>query len=224
MDAVGRRSRNLTDMASLNQIVYNIAEIANDSTNSVLIERLKFMVEYYRALFLRRDAERNFNIPDQNVTTLSYETEWVSAVEACGVALPCQILRTTEPVPPAVALKGKSGFYYVGPAGGAESYQYVTAEQVPYSVVGKFSGNVPKYYYKNGYIYIINSSAQCIEVRLVAEAPVTGGNAAGAGTTCIDSDAEYPITGDMIQRITEAIFKNELAAQRPNDDEQIEIK
>ena len=211
-------------MASLNQIVYNLAEQAGDSTNTVLLERLKFMVEYYRALFIRRDSERNFNMPDKLTQTLSYEMEWVSAVEACGVALPCQILRTKELVPPPVNIKNASGFLYVGAADGQESYQYVTAEQVPYSLFGKFSGNAPKYFYKNSRIYLVNSAAMCIDIKMIAESPVTGGLAGGGGVICLDPDAEYPLTMDMTQRVTEAIMKNELQIQRPGDNEQIEIK
>ena len=211
-------------MASLNQIVYNLAEQAGDPTNTVLVERLKFMVEYYRALFIRRDAERNFSIPERASQNLEFQMEWVSAAEACGIALPCQILRTVERVPAPVNLKGQSGFLYVGAPGGQESYQYVTEQQVPYSLFGKFTGTEPKYFYKNSRIYIVNSSIQCINVKLVAEAPVTGGIAGGGGVTCLSPDAEYPIAGDMIQRVSEAIMKNELQMQRPNDDEQIEIK
>ena len=211
-------------MASLNQIVYNLAEQANDPTNQVLIERLKFMVEYYRALFLRRDAERNFNIPDQNVQDLSYEMEWVSAIEACGIALPCQILRTKELVPTPVNTKGKSGFLYVGTPDGNESFQYVTESQVPYAVVGKFTGKQPKYFYKNSRIYLVNSSTMCIDVKMIVEAPVTGGLAGGGGVTCLSPDAQYPITMDMVARVTEAIFKNELARYVNDNDEQIEIK
>lgn len=211
-------------MASLNQIAYNLATQAGDATNPVLVERLKFMVEYYRALFLRRDAERNFNVPDKNVQNLSYEMEWVSSVEACGIALPCQMLRTKELVPAPVNMKGKSGFMYVGTPDGTESFQYVMEEQVKFAVTGKFTGNHPKYFYKSGRIYLANSATMCIDVKMVVEAPVTGGVAGGGGVTCLDPDAEYPMTMDMVQRVTEAIFKNELQAMRPSDDEQIEIK
>ena len=211
-------------MASLNQIVYNLAEQAKDPTNQVLVERLKFMVEYYRALFLRRDAERNFNMPDKNTQHLTFEMEWVPSVEACGVALPCQFLRTKEMVPAPLNAKGKSGFLYVGTPDGTESFQYVVEGQVPYAVTGKFSGSQPKYFYKNSRIYLVNSSTMCIDVKLIAESPVTGGLAGGGGVTCLDPDAEYPITMDMVQRVTEAIFKNELSNYRPTDNEQIEIK
>lgn len=211
-------------MASLNQIVYNLAEQADDPTNQVLIERLKFMVEYYRALFLRRDSERNFNVPDKNVQNLDYEMEWVSSVEACGIALPCQMLRTKKLVPAPINTKGKSGFLYVGTPDGNESFQYVTEAQVPYALTGKFTGNQPKYFYKNGHLYLANSSTMCIEVKMIVEAPVTGGVAGGGGVTCLSPDDDYPITMDMVQRVSEAIFKNELARYRPEQNEQVEIK
>ena len=211
-------------MASLNQIVYNLADKAGDATNPVLQERLKFMVEYYRALFIRRDSERNFNVPDKNTQNLEYEMEWVSAVEACGIALPCQMLRTKKTVPAPINTKGASGFLYVGTPDGQESFQYVVEGQIPYALTGKFTGRQPKYFYKNGHLYLANSSTMCIEVKMVAEAPVTGGIAGGGGVTCLSPDDDYPITMDMVQRVTEAIFKNELAQYRPTTNEQIEIK
>jgi hypothetical protein len=211
-------------MASLNQIVFNLANQAGEPNNTVLQERLKFMVEYYRALFIRRDSERNFNVPDKFTQTLTYEMEWVSAVEACGVALPCQILRTKELVPPPVNLKNASGFLYVGAVDGQESYQYVTAEQVPYSMFGKFSGNQPKYFYKYSRLFLVNSSAMCIDVKMVVESPATGGLAGGGGVICLDPNAEYPITMDMVSRVSEAIMKNELQMKRPSDDEQITLE
>lgn len=208
-------------MASLNQIVYNLAEAAGDATNTVLIERLKFQVEYYRALLIRRDSVQNFNIPDALTTTITYNMEWVNAVEGCNVALPCQILRTTEQVPTPVNTKNASGFLYVGAVDGQESYQYVSAEQLVYALTGKFTGNSPKYFYSGGYIYTVNSSAMCIDVKMVVEAPVTGGS---SGSPCIDPDDEYPITMDMVQRVTQSILAGELRVHRADDDEQIEIK
>lgn len=211
-------------MASLNQIVFNIAEAAGEPNNTVLQERIKFMVEYYRALFIRRDSAQNFNVPDAMTTTRTYDMQWVNAVEGCNVSLPCKVLRTTDLVPAPLNMKNASGFLYVGAVDGQESYQYVTPEQLRYALSGKFTGNTPKYFYSGGYLYVANSSAMCIDVKMVAESPVTGGPQGGGGVTCISPDEEYPITMDMIQRVTQAIMGTELQLFRPDNDEQIDLK
>lgn len=210
-------------MASLNQIVYNIASLHGDPTDIELINRLKFQVEYHRALLIRRDSAQVFNVPDQMTTTLRYEMELVDAVEGCDVALPCKFLRTTLPVPTPLNIKGAGGFFYVGAVDGQQGYQYVTQESLLYALTGKFSGGSPKFFYSGGYIYTVNSSAMCIDVKMVVESPVTGGPG-GGGVTCIDPDAEYPITLDMIARVTQSILATEFSAQRPPDDEQIEAE
>lgn len=210
-------------MATLNQIAFNIANAAGKNTDPVFVNRIKFQIEYFRALFLRRDAERNFGIPDAFVQTRVLDMEWVPAVEACGVSLPCQILKSKEKICTPINLKGQTGFVYVGAVGGSESFQYVSPEQVVYALQSKFTGNQTKYFYKDGYVYVTEGSPMCVEVRMACESPATGGEEGVEGLGCIDHDAEYPVTMDMVQRITEAIL-NQLQADTLQDNGQVEIE
>lgn len=211
-------------MATLNEIAFNIAGAVGKNTDPVFINRIKFQIEYFRALFLRRDAQTNFNIPDAFIQTLTLEMEWVDAVSACGVSLPCKILKTIKKVCPPVNLKGKSGFNYVGTPGGGEGFQYVTPEQLPYALSGKFTGKAPKYFYKDGHIYVTEGAPMCIEVRVACETPATGGeNTGDTEGGCLDHDAPYPITLDMVQRVTEAVI-NQLQADILQGNEQVEIE
>tara|TARA_B100001093_G_scaffold518984_1_gene605874 strand:- start:3887 stop:4519 length:633 start_codon:yes stop_codon:yes gene_type:complete len=210
-------------MATLNQIAFNIANAAGKNTDPVFVNRIKFQIEYFRALFLRRDAERNFGIPDAFVQTRVLDMEWVPAVEACGVSLPCQILKSKEKICTPINLKGQTGFVYVGAVGGSESFQYVSPEQVVYALQSKFTGNQTKYFYKDGYLYVTEGSPMCVEVRMACESPATGGEEGVEGLGCIDHDAEYPVTMDMVQRITEAIL-NQLQADTLQDNGQVEIE
>mgnify|MGYP003132411662 CR=1 FL=1 len=210
-------------MATLNQIAFNIANAAGKNTDPVFVNRIKFQIEYFRALFLRRDAERNFGIPDAFIQTRVLDMEWVPAVEACGVSLPCQILKSKEKICTPINLKGQTGFVYVGAVGGSESFQYVSPEQVVYALQSKFTGNQTKYFYKDGYLYVTEGSPMCVEVRMACESPATGGEEGVEGLGCIDHDAEYPVTMDMVQRITEAIL-NQLQADTLQDNGQVEIE
>lgn len=210
-------------MATLNEIAYNIAGAVGKNTDPVFINRIKFQIEYFRALFLRRDAQTNFNIPDAFIQTLVLDLEWVNAIDACGVSLPCKLLKTKEKVCPPINLKGKSGFNYVGVPGGGEGFQYVTSEQLEYALTGKFTKRTPKYFYKDGYLYIANHSGMCIEVRVACEMPGTGGDIDVTETGCVDHDSQYPITLDMVQRVTEAVI-NQLQSDLLQNNDQVEIE
>ena len=61
-------------MATLNEIVYNIALQVEKPDDTVLLERLKFMVGYYRAQFIRQDQKRNHSIPSQFIQKLDEVT------------------------------------------------------------------------------------------------------------------------------------------------------
>jgi len=209
-------------MATLNQIAYNIAGAVDKNTDPVFINRIKFQIEYYRALMLRRDAAGSFNIPDAFIQTTTVELEWVDAVNACGVNLPCKILKSTQMLCNPINLKGQAGFIYVGAVGGGQSYQYVTSEQLIYALSSKWTGGQPKYFFKDSYLYITEGAPMCVEVRMACESPATGGEEGVPGLSCLDHDSEYPITMDMIQRVTEAILQ-QLQADTLQDNDKVEI-
>jgi hypothetical protein len=210
-------------MATLNQIAFNIAGAVDKNTDPVFINRIKFQIEYFRALFLRRDAQTNFNIPDAFVQTSTVEMEWVDAVAACGVSLPCKILKSKEKLCTPINLKGQSGFVYVGAPGGGQSYQYVAPEQVVYAITSKWTKGQPKYFFKDRYLYITEGAPMCVEVRMACESPATGGEDGVANLGCLDHDAEYPMTMDMTQRVTEAIL-GQLQADMMQDNDQVETE
>jgi hypothetical protein len=209
-------------MPTLNQIAYNIAGAVDKNTDIVFINRLKFQIEYFRAVFIRNDAQQNFNIPDALVQTNTVELEWVNAVDACGVSLPCKILKSKNKLCTPINLKGQTGFVYVGAVGGGESYQYVSPEQLVYSLSSKWTGSYPKYFFKDNYLYVTEGAPMCIEVRMACESPATGGEPGVPDLGCLDHDEEYPITMDMVQRITEAILA-QLQADTLQENDQVEI-
>jgi len=209
-------------MPTLNQIAYNIAGAVNKNTDIVFINRLKFQIEYFRAAFIRSEAQQNFNIPDALIQTNIVELEWVNSVEACGVNLPCKILKSKNKLCTPINLKGQTGFVYVGAVGGGESYQYVSPEQLVYALSSKWTGSHPKYFFKDNYLYVTEGAPMCIEVRMACESPATGGEEGVPNLGCLDHDEEYPITMDMVQKITEAILA-QLQADTLQENDQIEI-
>lgn len=224
-------------MATLNQIAFNIAEAADQETNTVLINRIKFMVEYYRSLFLRRDAARGVKISDVYTQSVSYDLTLIENITDCsgevaagyeyiqscisggsGATATSTLHVTTTQVPEPVNFNTVEPFLSVTSVGYGQDFQFVNPEAVMFSLSSRWTAAMPKYYYLNGYIYVINAPKDCIVVRMVVESPTTG------TTSCIDPDAEYPISLDMVQRITQAILGAELRMNTSNDDEQITIE
>jgi hypothetical protein len=208
-------------MATLNQIAYNIAGAVDKNTDPVFINRIKFQIEFFRAALLRADAQAGGGVAESAIQTRILDMEWVPAIEACGVSLPCKILKSKDKVCQPIAFNGHNGFVYVGAVGGGQSYQNVTSEQLVYALSSKWTKSQPKYFFKDDYLYVTEGAPQCLEVRMVCESPATGGDADGVG--CLDHDAEYPASMDLVQRITEAIL-NGLQADTFQDNDQVEIE
>lgn len=224
-------------MATLNQIAFNIAEASDQENNTVLINRIKFMVEYYRSLFLRRDSARGINISDVYTQSVSYDLVQIENITDCsgevaagyeyiqsclaggdGTASTSTLHVTTTRVPEPVNFNTVEPFISVTSVGYGQDFTFVNPEAVMFSLSSRWTAAMPKYYYLNGYIYVINAPKDCIVVRMVVESPTIGGSA------CLSPDEEYPISLDMVQRITQAILGTELRMNTSNDDEQITIE
>ena len=224
-------------MATLNQIAFNIAEASDQENNTVLINRVKFMVEYYRSLFLRRDAARGVNISDVYTQSVTYNLTQIENITDCsgevaagyeyiqsclaggdGTTSTSTLHVTTTPVPEPVNFNTVEPFISVTSVGHGQDFTFVNPEAVMFSLSSRWTAAMPKYYYLNGYIYVINAPKNCIVVRMVVESPTTG------GTSCLSPDEEYPVSLDMVQRITQAILGTELRMNTSNDDEQVTIE
>lgn len=214
-------------MATLNEIVYNIATQVEKADDAILLERLKFMVGYYRAQFIRQDQRRNHSLPSQFVQSLEcLEMEQANAMECCTVEdIGCEVWRTKKTLPRTVRIYDGQEFVYVGTVDGKEPYQRTTSVQVAYAAYSKWSGNQPKYIYKNDRIYVMNARPAEILVKGVFEQPQEL-----AGYLCCDNtavyteDKQYPMSLDMTQRITQSILSNEMQLEnRQNDSDEVQL-
>lgn len=224
--------------ASLNQIAFNIAEAVGEAKNTVLINRIKFMVEYYRALLLRRDVDRGVHINDSYVEEHTFQLTELSTITDCdnaeiaagfeyiqscasggdGSTATSTLHVTTTQVPTPINLKGTDAFISVTSPGNGIDFQYVKKEQVFFSLQSRYTAAMPKYYYLGGYIYVVNAPSDCINVRLISESPTTGTG------SCINPNDDFPITLDMVQRVTQAILSTELRGNTSNDDEEVKLQ
>ena len=214
-------------MATLNEIVYNIALQVEKADDAVLLERLKFHVAYYRAQFIRQDQKRNHSLPSQFVQKLDcLEMEEANAMECCTVEdIGCTVWRTKKTFPRPVRIYDCSEFGYVGTVDSKQPYQRTTGVQAEYAAHNKWTSSQPRYIYANDRIYVLNARPSKILLKGIFEQPQDL-----AGYTCCDNtaafseDKQYPISMDMVQRVTQSILSTEMQLEnRQNDSDEVQL-
>lgn len=217
-------------MATLNEIVYNIALQVEKADDTVLLERLKFMVGYYRAQFIRQDQKRNHSIPPQFIQKLDEVTmSKQPAVDGLTtIDFGCDVWRSAQ-IPKPVRLYDGSTFAYVGTVDGKTPYQETSGVQADYAAYGKYNKQYPRYVYKNERIYVYNASPQSITIKGIFEQPqelfgFTANLDRTSPLNILPEDREYPISMDMIQRITQSILSTEMRVEnRMNESDEVQL-
>ncbi len=217
-------------MATLNEIVYNIALQVEKADDTVLLERLKFMVGYYRAQFIRQDQKRNHSIPSQFIQKLDEVSMSAQpSVDGLGsTEFGCEVWRSAK-IPKPVRLYDGSTFAYVGTVDGKTPYQEVNGVQADYAAHGKYNKQYPRYCYKNERIYIYNARPSAITIKGIFEQPqelfgFTADIDRALPAPPLPEDKEYPISMDMIQRITQSILATEMRVEnRQNESDEVQL-
>lgn len=207
---------------TLNEIVYNLADIVGKTDTPHFIERLKFNVMYYRALLIRRDQERNSFIPEQFMQSLCVDMIKVDASECCDVTVDCVIMRSVKKLPSPIRLKAGSPFAYVGTIDNLKSYAPMSVGELPYVSHSTFTGHSARYFIQNGYLYIVNSKALKVAVKGIFEDP-RDLMEYDCLEDCYSDDSQFPITADMVQRITQALLSGELQLRTMDDGAEVKI-
>jgi hypothetical protein len=217
-------------MATLNEIVYNIALQVEKADDTVLLERLKFMVGYYRAQFIRQDQKRNHSIPSQFIQKLQ-EVQMSSRPAVDGIGgtdFGCEVWRSDK-IPKPVRLYDGSTFAYVGTVDGKTPYQEVNGVQADYAAYGKYNKQYPRYCYKNERIYVYNARPSAITIKGIFEQPqelfgFTADIDRALPSPPLPEDREYPISMDMVQRITQSILATEMRVEnRQNESDEVQL-
>lgn len=196
-------------MATLEQIVYNIAENVNKEHDMPFIERLRFMVPYYRALFLRRDEAKGRRIDQHFLQTLEeVEMEEVENMIEAIADIECPLLRSKFKIPQLVRLLSGPAIQAVTTMDGNRIIQPIQFEAIRTIGYGRYTGHEPRYYYRKGYLWLLKFHAESVSLEGVAEDPYEFElfNDPAADIR----DMQYPVSLDFVQAITETLLKTEL--------------
>ncbi|MDC6350699.1 hypothetical protein PP178_03980 [Zeaxanthinibacter sp. PT1] len=206
-------------MTTLNKIVYDIAHSQGREHELDYIERLKFRVHGLRATIIRRDLDRNRFTPNIYLQTIGcLDMEFVDASSCCGVEVGCKVYRSTDRVPEPVRFKDRIPFYYVGTID--SKIEYAPINRAALGTVGysKFTAGMPRYYFDDGYIYVLGTLPKAVQVKGVFEYPNQLAPFSCDGKACYDDDQPYPISADLARDITRTLLGEDVRTEQPDKD------
>lgn len=210
-------------MPTLNQIADTICDRLNQPFNVMLLERKKFEVKYWRAMFMRRDVEKN-GLSYEFYQSYIVELIKVDKVDSCLIGVDCTVLRTKFKIPKPVRFKDDVPFKYFGDIEGNNSFPYVEFEELKYTKSNKYTSKNIRHNYTNGYGYIFNNT-KLKYVRIISACvnPEQVNTCTSDGEyICYDDDMEFPIADDMLQSIIDGIVNEEL--KTPIDEIEVPIE
>jgi hypothetical protein len=205
-------------MASLNQIVDNIALRLDQPFNTILKDSLKFTVRHYRAEFIRNDMNKN-GLSFQYLQSFIANVSKVNVLDDCNddgendLDDSCYILRSTNKIPNPIRINGSINFKFVGtsnPSGGLNPFTYTEDHEMDFSSYNKYTGCVPRYFMRNGYMFFKNiKRLKYVRIEHSFENPEDVFNYCSATSGCYTDDMEFPISIDMLRNITNGILSGE---------------
>lgn len=211
---------------SLNEIAYNLLNNlrgGRSSNNDYLsLEQIKFCINYYRAMFIRRDMWRNnlrSTVFEQDLGLLNLTKESTEGFDNENL-----ILYKTVKIPTPVRLKNKEAITFVGTiSNSGKPIPVVNNQRSYWNQFSKYTGNDQEAYYKDGYIFVkTKDTLSSVNVRGIFEDPEDVFDfVKDSGLDIYDGDQPYPISQDMIEGITKGLLKGELKlnVSTLNDDE-----
>jgi hypothetical protein len=201
---------------SLNDLVSILASRVGQPFNADLMEEMKVVLNYKRADFFKKTLEQH---PEQRryfYRDFSAELQTVDKAE-CPVDVDCDVLKTIYPVPTPLRTS-LTLFDYVGAADKSDPYGYATPEDnALYAKYNKYTGDRPKYFYVNGYIYVYNvDNIDYINIRGIFPDPRQLSRFKCTTTPCYTDDDQYDIPYDLINAMMADTLRTELRSFAPN--------
>lgn len=206
-------------MSTLNHITYNISMLAGVDEDTAYINRVEQAVIYTRALLIRREVPLHSSIASQFSSPLGcLDMIEVDSAQCFGVDLPCNLIRTKIRIPAPIRLSGGNAFLFVGTVDGITKYSEMQMENLRFLNAGTFSNGLPRFIFWDGYIYGVNAKPAKIKINYIVEDPRKLEDFIDcSGQPLYTEDSEFPLSEDMVQRVTQSIVNGEVRVDRPED-------
>jgi hypothetical protein len=196
---------------TLNQLAYSFAQIMEKENDPQFIELARFNYIHYRSMFIRRDQEKNKQLPSKAIQQIVCEMVVVRATEIPGVKVGVEISKTKEAIPSVVRLKSRDAFEFIGPIDGIDPFSIISAREAQYVQFTQFTKRIPRVYLRRGNLYVVNKKPSQILVEAVFEDPTELEKYTRTdGTLAYTEEMDFPLPDDMIQGITQGLLSGEL--------------
>lgn len=199
-----------------NILVSDLRNLATSGSNSVdfRIEdsQLAYWVDQVRSDLIAKDIQKRKDITSVWLQTIScLGLIQVDMSECCSVETGCTILRTELQLPRTIETNADNAIVRVLSANG-KLISRTTVLAAQYDEYSQYTSNKPKWFERNGYIYIINSDMlDKISVEALWEAPSDLTSFVSCdGSTCFTGDSPYPCSLRMASMITDIVLKTKI--------------
>ena len=203
---------------TLNEIAYNLLNLVRGGKShqdeTISLDQIKFNIKHYRAMFIRRDFQKNgFTSRHIEQDLGCLELKKVDPTRCCNLPSACSVYRTIKPIPKTVRHNFKESITHVGDVTGTGTIPMVHSNVVKFLSYDKYTKKNYKAYMIEDYLYIYNADGlKYINVRGVFEDPREVAKFKDcSGTDCYDDDnISFPIPMDMLQLINNGVLAGEL--------------
>lgn len=201
---------------TLDEIAYNLLNILRGGRSSndehISINQIKFNVQHYRAMFIRRDYAKHGIVSK----TLEQDLGCIPLIKVdgsrcCNLPSDCPVYRTDVKMPKPVRFNLQDAFTFIGKPDGTGAIPKVEPYMVEFLMYDKYTSDRPKYYMIDEYIYVYNPGGmEYINVRGVFEDPREVHNFNTCDGQCYDPQSDYPLPADMLSAINMGLLQGEL--------------
>ena len=211
---------------TLSQIAEILAERRGRQNDFAFIQEMKVLVHLWRQRILVESLNSRPEDRPHFVVTFDMELEEVPISDFPGFPSDCTIMRTKECVPKPIRANGTL-FDFIGYLDKKTRIPLAKSfESLEMLLHSKFTGKLARSVYINNRIYVAKYPAPAISISMVPEdmneVPLVPCESSSTG--CYDEkESPYPISGDIAQRIIQAILSTELASEVPTTAKEIPI-
>lgn len=227
---------------TLNEAAYNLLNLLRNgraSTSEELsLEQIKFNVLYYRALLIRRGADRRQNLTSFE-QTVPVEIDLISPhfpkgsksvfvnnfFDTSGSGIPIKLAESLRDIPSLVRLRDGEAVSYVGPPHFGGSYQFIQMARAASSGHSRYTSDMKRAFLDGGKLYLLNPTFDSGEISVVlrgvfedpraahnfgvTEQAALDGVAVDVSDLWDDDANTFPCSMDLYQRITQSLLSGE---------------
>ena len=203
---------------TLNEIAYNLLNLIRGGRSNhdehISLDQIKFNVKHYRAVFIRRDYQKNgFRSRHTEQDLGCIKLEKVNASKCCSLPAPSWVYRSVQKIPKTIRYNFSDAITHVGDVSGVGRIPMVESNVIQFLSYDKYTKGKYKAFMIEDYLYIYNADGlEYINIRGVFEDPEDVSKFGDcADGSCYEGDkTPFPISMDMIQQINQGILGGEL--------------